>query len=165
MTSDRVVLQSSSSLTLRRATYSDCELLWTWVNEPDVRAASFTLAAIPLGQHRKWFAKRLGSAACDILIAVGKNAEPVGVIRFDSDGRQNLVVSITVCAAHRGAGYGSRIIRRACTMLRTRRHVGNFIADIKSANVASQMVFKRAGFRKLRSIQKNGVSAIRMVSK
>lgn len=75
------------------------------------------------------------------------------------------MVSITVCVGHRGAGYGSRIIRRACTIIRTRRHVKNFIADIKSANVVSQIVFKRAGFRKLRSFQKNGVAAIRMVSK
>jgi UDP-2,4-diacetamido-2,4,6-trideoxy-beta-L-altropyranose hydrolase len=154
----------SPSFSLRRVGYSDCEALWAWANEPEVRAASFNSAPIPLSGHRRWFARRLNSSVCDILIATARDGHRVGVIRFDADKRSCLTVSITVSADHRNEGYGSNIIRRACARLRTRRHVRNFFADIKLDNVASQVVFRRAGFRKLRTFRKNGVTAVRMVS-
>ena len=129
-----------------------------------MRAASFNSAPIPLAGHRRWFTRRLNSSVCDILIAIAREGHRVGVIRFDADKKRNFTVSITVSADHRNEGYGSNVIRRACATLRMRRHVRNFIADIKLDNVASQIVFRRAGFRKLRTFRKNGVTAVRMVS-
>lgn len=158
-------MQASLPLTLRPATFASCELLWKWANEPTVREASFTSGIIPIETHRRWLTKRLGCKDYDIFVAVRADGHPVGVIRFEPDARGNLVVSISIRTTDRGKGYGSRIIRRACAMLRTRRRFKNFIADIKVGNVGSQVAFKRAGFRKSLSFRKGGAIVVRMVSK
>ena len=74
---------TSKRIHLRPANYKDCEFLWEWVNDPEVRKASFSSETIPWETHKTWFTKKLANPDCYIYIAIDENEKPVGQIRFD----------------------------------------------------------------------------------
>jgi hypothetical protein len=56
-------------LRIRPAKNSDCELLWEWVNDPEVRRASFVTQDVTLEEHTKWFWARMADRNKTIFIA------------------------------------------------------------------------------------------------
>ena len=46
-------------LQLRQLRETDCQLLFSWANDPDVRSASFHSAPVQWEEHRQWFKQKL----------------------------------------------------------------------------------------------------------
>jgi UDP-2,4-diacetamido-2,4,6-trideoxy-beta-L-altropyranose hydrolase len=145
---NRVVKHMQSQIIrLRLVNKSDCERLWKWANDPDVRAASFSSDPIPWEQHTQWFDSRLSDSDCVIYIAMLRGT-PIGQIRYDVSGNQ-AVIAISVDRRHRGKGHGSSIIRLASRKIFGLLPVDIVRAYAKPGNEASARAFTGAGFRNL----------------
>ncbi|MFP3938696.1 MAG: UDP-2,4-diacetamido-2,4,6-trideoxy-beta-L-altropyranose hydrolase [Acidobacteriota bacterium] len=137
-----------NELTLRPATLTDARLLWRWVNDPDVRAASFRSAPIPWLEHRRWLAGRLTDPGTRIYVALDGAGEPVGQIRFEVEG-ETANVDVSVEPAARGGGLGTGLIRAGCERFFRERGTQRVRARVKVGNRASLGAFRRAGFASL----------------
>jgi RimJ/RimL family protein N-acetyltransferase len=78
-----LVSKKSKEINLRLADYNDCEMLWQWVNDPDVRKASFSSEKNSWETHKAWFTDKLEDSNSYIFIALNENKQPIGQVRFD----------------------------------------------------------------------------------
>ena len=143
------------TLTVRRGTASDAELLWEWRNDALVRENSFTSEPIGWTDHQRWLADRLASR--DTVIYVIEDAfGPVAQVRYERRGPE-AEVGISVAAAARGRGYGRAALTEtlpgACATL----GVDRVIALVKADNVPSQRAFETAGFTPAGTVVERGV--------
>lgn len=143
--SKRPLRSSAEALTLRPVAEEDCELLWTWANDPAARAASFRSAPIPWEDHVAWFQTRL-RAASSRLYLIEDSGHPVGVVRFDFEADGAAVVSINLAPEARGRRIGPVALRQACELVSQKGGIKSVIAYIKPENVASVRAFEHAHF-------------------
>ncbi|BAY60649.1 glycosyltransferase family 28 protein [Calothrix brevissima NIES-22] len=135
-------------LKLRLACSEDCQLLWEWSNDPEVRAFSFSTKPIPWEDHVEWFQSRLHSSNTILYIGVAKNDLPVGQIRYDINGDE-AIISISIDKKFRHQGYGYKLIHLGCKKIFSNSHISLIHAYIKNDNQASIKVFSKAGFKKI----------------
>jgi UDP-2,4-diacetamido-2,4,6-trideoxy-beta-L-altropyranose hydrolase len=130
---------------LRRVRENDKRLLWEWANDPEVRAAAFSQAAIPWEQHETWFANKIDNPNCLLLIGEDEPGRAVGQFRVDWISDQEGEIDVSVSSELRGAGYGKMLIEggvsRAFAERGERLH-----AFVKAGNEASRHAFEGAGF-------------------
>jgi len=164
-------LRGVPGLRLRPVRPEDSRLLWEWANDAEVRAASFSSAAIPWERHVGWFAEKLRASAIPsekgsvIFIGEDELGTPLGQIRFDAmmevDGNWELDVS--VASAARGRGLGSALIERGVQEF-LRNHQGARVhAFVKPQNAASVKAFEDAGFTRAGTGQTRGHIAIHLI--
>ena len=130
---------------LRQACEDDCQLIWEWANDPDVRQLSFSSDFIPWEEHLQWFAKKLSDPNCFQFIALDSNNTPIGQIRFDIH-EKNAEVAVSLDKGKRQQGYGSILIRKGVVNLIRLTQINNIHAFIRAENKASIRVFQKAGF-------------------
>ncbi len=134
------------SLQLRAVTMDDAKLLWTWANDPEVRASAFNQSAIAWEEHVAWLGAKLQDANCCLLLASDESGEPVGQIRFDVCGDE-AEIDVSVAAAVRGRGLASQLITAGVSYASAARpSLKVFRASVKNANRRSSRAFVRAGF-------------------
>ncbi len=162
---------ASKLFTLRPAKIEDAEIIHQWRNNPEVRAVSFQEKAIPFESHRQWLQEKLESDRCLIWIAQDKNGNRMGQIRFDlaaeSEHAQiratsSATISVIVAPQYRGRGAGTMLIEKACSKVWDRMPLHNVTALIKPSNSASQIAFRKAGFKPMPPTVVNGTTAIQM---
>jgi UDP-2,4-diacetamido-2,4,6-trideoxy-beta-L-altropyranose hydrolase len=147
---------------LRPADAHDCRLIWEWANEPAVRAVSFATDPIPWDRHQQWFAAQLNDAGCAFYVAENEAGVPIGQVRCDINGKV-AVISISLDQRFRGAGYGTKLIRKGCETLFERGNIDTIHAFIRPGNAASFKAFERAGFRKVEDTVVSGQPASLLV--
>jgi len=135
-------------LWLRSAKEEDCRLLFEWVNDPVVRASSFSPDPITWENHQEWFKKRCTDANCFTFLGIDRNEKPVGQVRFDVKGAL-AEVDVHVAPGVRGQGVGSTLIDAGVVRLFSLTSVSEVHAHIKFGNEASMRAFTRAGFEKV----------------
>jgi UDP-2,4-diacetamido-2,4,6-trideoxy-beta-L-altropyranose hydrolase len=133
-------------LTIRAAIQSDCQLLWRWVNEPDVRASAFQSESITWREHVAWFRSKIGDTKCRIYIIGTEAGSAVGQVRFDLRDDGTAEVDISIDADYRGRGYGTEALQLACRRLFREASTSAVVARIKANNAASIQAFQKAGF-------------------
>lgn len=133
---------------IRPANLEDCELLFRWVNDPEVRKASFTSKNIEWLEHSNWFLNKINNPASFILIFEVNNV-PVGQIRFDRDDSNEMLLSYLVGKEHRGQSYSYHLIFEGLRFIKREFQTDIIInAFVKLDNIASQKAFKKNGFNK-----------------
>lgn len=148
-------------LTLRPVTDSDCRLVWTWANAPEVRAVSFTTAEIPWEDHQRWFAGMLQKAASLWFIAEDGTGQPVGQVRFVVEDAE-AVVSVVIDGRQRGQGLGTTLIAAGTGELFAATDVRLIRAYVKPTNSASCRAFLKAGYRLVGQVDYRGQPALEM---
>ncbi|MGD0283921.1 MAG: UDP-2,4-diacetamido-2,4,6-trideoxy-beta-L-altropyranose hydrolase [Dissulfurispiraceae bacterium] len=138
-------------LRLRKATAADCELLWRWANQPEVRAHSFNSEQIPWDTHVAWFEKKLRDTDCHIFIGFNRDDSPVGQVRFDACLPDTAEIDISIRDDLRGQGYGAALLQSAVTELFRTTENCSVLAMIKIDNSASVQTFRKAGFSEAES--------------
>ena len=99
----------SGLLHLRPAVLDDAALLWEWANDPVVRQAAFTTAAIAWDDHVAWLTRQLDNPDAWIYLASSADDKPVGVVRFLR--RETAAeISVSVAQNRRGEGWGPAIV-------------------------------------------------------
>lgn len=136
----------ASLLHLRPVTAADAPLLFEWVNELEIRAASFNSQPIPWEDHERWLTRKLASVDAVMLIAETTEGEPAGVVRFEV-AEQLATISIAIAARFRGQGYGQQLIEESSRRILQRPDVRCVRALVKPSNAASHRAFLAAGFR------------------
>ena len=149
-------------LRLRPAGAGDSRLLWEWVNDPQVRAASFSSAAIPWKTHDEWFTEKLESGAASILIAENDEGTPVGQIRFDLRADGEAEIAISIAKSWRGRGLAAVLIRQAQSGLSGGR-CPRLHAYVKPENVASVKAFEKGGFKQAGIARVRGNAAVHLI--
>lgn len=146
-------------LRLRPATASDAGLLFDWVNDPQVRGASFSTAPIIWPEHVGWLEARLADKdSAWLWIAEAGDRAALGQIRFQREG-DGAVVSFSVAAAARGRGYGRALLTAGCGELLAASGISTVFAYVKPDNLVSKRTLARAGFNFRHSGEQNGCCA------
>lgn len=150
---------------IRSVTDADCRLLWEWVNDPDVRAASFVSDPIPWEEHVNWFRGKRADPNCHIYVVLDQDDRPIGQVRFDiqSDSGGEVIISLHIAWDQRGRGYGGDALRLACEQFFKAARAQPIVAYIKPQNVASIRAFEKAGFLHQGRTWVKGHEAARMV--
>lgn len=160
----RVVMQfEQSRLRIRRVRPNDCELLWQWANDPEVRAFAFSSEPIPWESHVQWFTQKLHDPNCHLWIALDRHDVPIGQIRFDVQSNQQAEIDISIDQMHRGLGYGSYLIDQAVRQFFRETAITRVCALIKPHNARSIQAFKQAGFQLAREASINSSTVMQYV--
>lgn len=126
---------------LRIANEDDVNLLFKWVNDPEVRSSALKSELINYDNHFNWFNEKLKSSDVKIYIAEGHNHYPLGQIRIEKQ-YYNWFIDYSVDKSFRGLGLGQKIVSEMISQ----NSKSNFIAEVKAENLASQKVFEKLGF-------------------
>lgn len=128
------------------ATAGDAGEVLDLANDPVVRANSMSTEPIPLETHSAWLVDRMEHPDTAMTLLAWDAGTLAGQVRFDRAGDE-AEISISIAGPFRGLGWSPLLLRRAlrivdeawpgCTTL---------VARVRAENVASQRLFKRAGF-------------------
>ncbi|WP_369130431.1 GNAT family N-acetyltransferase [Modestobacter roseus] len=130
---------------LRPATAADAELLFSWANDPETRARSFSGTAITWSDHLRWFTALLADTERALWL-LESDGRAVASIRFEPFG-DRARVSVQVAPGERGQGHGRRVVAEASALYVSASGRG-LLAEVKPDNAASIAVFEAAGFHR-----------------
>ncbi len=139
-----MILQNET-VRLRKVREEDCELIYQWINDPEVRSRSFQPHIITPEEHRNWFSSIIGDPGILYFIAIDEHDHPVGQARFRIE-CDHAVISVLIEPASRNKGMGFLVIGIATRKLFTLTHVGEVNAFIKMGNESSLRAFTKAGY-------------------
>jgi len=125
---------------LREATFNDWKTILDWRNDPSTRENSFTTEEISESTHKQWFTDGLSNEKRKIYI-LETNFIPVGSIRSDVLDTDKYILSWSIAPNQRGKGYGTKILE-----IYLQGKKGEFVAEIKSENIASIKMVTNNGF-------------------
>jgi RimJ/RimL family protein N-acetyltransferase len=136
------------SIDLRRAGKEDCELIFSWRNDPAVRRYFFEPREIAYAEHKQWFEDSLRRPDRIILLA-WQAGQPVGVIRFDFlEGRsEKAEIDIYVAPGWHGRGIGKEILAQGEAWVRENTDISILVGKVKGENRASIAMFESCGFQ------------------
>ncbi|MGA9040143.1 MAG: UDP-2,4-diacetamido-2,4,6-trideoxy-beta-L-altropyranose hydrolase [Terriglobales bacterium] len=152
----------SESLGLRRATEKDCQLLWEWANDPEVRIVSFSTDPISWDRHLQWFNAKLADPNAVLYLAVDPEGTPIGHVRYQLEGLR-AAVSISLAKPWRGKGLGRAILAKATQDLFQTTPATIIDAFVKPVNTISLQLFTRAGYKQVANETVSGQEAIHFI--
>ena len=133
---------------LRKAEFSDMDLLFFWVNDDAVRENSFNPQEIEYEDHKEWFANKMSSGSSIIYIYC-KGEMPIGQARIDVDGDSGLI-SYSIENTHRQKGHAGLLLTLLeNTVISDLPEVKTLIARVKKSNIVSQRKFEQRMYEKL----------------
>ena len=135
-----------SDVYLRKAIYSDIDILYEWANNSATRANAFNTSPIQFDDHKKWFQKKLDSE--NVLIFIYCNGkENIGQIRFDIE-NDTATIDYTIAPSMRNKGSGYKMMALAETKIRFEYpKIRILVGKVKDENIASQNIFKKLNYR------------------
>jgi RimJ/RimL family protein N-acetyltransferase len=134
-----------NNIELRVATVADSDSLFSWRNDPAVRAASRIPDLIDRNTHLSWVASVVNSVDRILLIGTCGDA-PVGVVRFDLRDDE-AEISIYLVPGPNPPGQGRSLLRCAEQWLATHRPaVTRIRARVLAGNERSARLFLGAGY-------------------
>ncbi len=140
-------------ITLRPTTSNDCDLLYTWVNDPVTRESYFNQEEIPYEIHKSWFMR---FNLDHIFLFSDENKNDVGVLRFENKNSE-WIISLNIAPDHRNKGYASQIFSLASPeFLKRNPNISMLYAYIKEENIFVQKAILKAGYKYIKTIEYNG---------
>lgn len=137
----------ATQIEFRHAILADSEDVWRWRNAPVVRFSSSSQGEIELASHRTWFEKSLQDPGRILLIAEW-DRKPVGVVRFDLDGR---LATISVFRVPGSAAPGGLVRAASGWLMQNRPELAGIRAEVLPGNTASLASFLDAGYRHVKN--------------
>lgn len=135
-------------ITLKRASKEDCNLLFNWINDEDVRKNSFSSDKILYEDHIKWFNNKINSDKCIIFILKFKDT-PVGQVRIDIES-EIAVISYSLDKNYRGKGVSVVMLSLLEEeIINNNIDINKLIGFVKFENIASQKVFEKLKYNKI----------------
>lgn len=134
---------------IRKATISDCDIYFEWVNDSVVRKSAFKRDLIEWKNHKEWFADKINCKNSFLFIAEN-NQDKIGQVRFDY---LNSISKIdySISKEFRGKGYGKEILQKSIDkVISESKKIKKFEANVRIENVASRKIFSSLGFYELK---------------
>ena len=149
----------AGQIKLRRTQGTDCELLWKWANDLEVRKSAFNSENIAWEDHQAWFSDKQNDPDCIQYIALNNYDVPIGQIRFDI---KDSVAEIdySVDKDFRGMGLGKILLKEGVKFFCAEENNPITIRGcVKKGNESSNRIFQGAGFLKVnkKPIDKNDI--------
>jgi spore coat polysaccharide biosynthesis predicted glycosyltransferase SpsG/L-amino acid N-acyltransferase YncA len=132
-------------LQVRSATPEDRDLLWKWVNDPAVRASSYSTEPISREEHVRWFERRLRDADTRLLLGLDATGRPVGQVRLEREGGV-ASIDVSIDPRRRREGWAPGLIAVATETALAEHWARQVDAWVKETNEASWHSFEEAGF-------------------
>jgi RimJ/RimL family protein N-acetyltransferase len=148
------------TISLRRATAADADMLLALRNDGEVRRQSWQAGEVRPAEHRAWLARKLADDDCRLYVIVRE--EPIGQLRLDRHAAERAEISISLVAGRRRLGLGRQAIRLGCHAAAEELGVSEVVAEIKPGNAASQAAFAAAGFAETARDERKVVMAKRL---
>tara|TARA_B100002003_G_scaffold248455_1_gene282318 strand:- start:642 stop:1118 length:477 start_codon:yes stop_codon:yes gene_type:complete len=131
-------------LTLRKVSNNDKDILFNWINDPDVRNWSFNKDPITIDEHKIWFNKKYKDSNV-IMWIFEKDHLPAGLVRLEKDSNE-VVLNYLIAPHSRGKGLASKMLRMAMKEINNYWQNSKVIAYTLPENVASIKSLEKAGF-------------------
>lgn len=154
----------AEQIRVRPAEDGDCELLFGWTNDPDVRAQSFSSEPVRWESHQAWFKGMREDPDSLIFIGETDEGEPIGTVRFSRNGTE-ATIGVSVARTARGRGYATPLIMRGVEGIVRNDPPRLIHAFIKVDNVASVRAFEAAAFEHVEHATVRGCPAHHLVWK
>ncbi|MBU1255446.1 GNAT family N-acetyltransferase [Patescibacteria group bacterium] len=139
----------SIKINLRRANFSDKDILSKWRNNIKIRENSFNSQIISKVEHEKWFDDIFKKK--DVILLIGLiNKKRVGQVRFNINGGI-AKISVNVAPDKIHKGIGPILILKGSRFLFENTCCKKITAEIKPNNIASVKAFSKAKFKKISS--------------
>jgi UDP-2,4-diacetamido-2,4,6-trideoxy-beta-L-altropyranose hydrolase len=145
-------------LRLRPVERDDRKLLWEWANDPEVRSAAFSTAAIPWDDHCNWLDRKLQELGTAIFIAMDDGAA-IGQIRMERMHNSEVQIGLSIAREKRGSGLAAPVIAAAARIAFEDLQLTRLHAFIKCENTRSLRAFEAAGFRQVETLMWRGHDA------
>lgn len=126
----------------RLAIFEDASLLYKWRNDPLTQAMSHQSRQETYENHLMWLKDSLSDPKRSLYIYMLKQ-EPVGTLRLDEK-EEGIELSWTINPLYRNKGIGKTMLTQFL-----KEHPGNYLAQVKKENIASQKICEAAGFRQI----------------
>lgn len=126
---------------LINVTIDDCDLLFNWVNDYEVRANSFNTNKIEYEEHVEWFKFEVIQNSSNMYILKVKN-EKVGLVRLNELSTNEYLISYSIAKEYRGKGFGTMLLR----LIKEKHSSRLLIGKVKKDNIGSIKAFQNAGY-------------------
>ena len=133
-------------MTLSIAQFEDRSTILGWVNDPQVRRASFQTGEITEHEHASWFATILSDPDSQIWI-LKKKGVPCGMVRAERVD-EIATLSYSVAASHRGKGISIPMLKLALEEMRKIWPNEKVEAWTRSDNIASIRALEKVHFQR-----------------
>ncbi len=146
-----------------RAKESDLMDIFNLSNDPIVRKNSCNQHTIRLEDHIKWFNDKIRDENCIFYIVRSCERDFIGQVRFDEIKQKSAVylLNISLSVGYRGKGLGYNILEQASNKLIEGFKVKKIVAYVKTFNVASAKIFKKAGYKQKGKQIERGVEVLK----
>jgi RimJ/RimL family protein N-acetyltransferase len=134
-------------LSFRKATESDCDLYFEWVNDPLVRNRSYNSNYVEKKQHISWFLEKIKDKNFHFYVFQNQQNQAVGQVRIQKVSDSNAIIGVSVDFNHRGFGYGSDMLKLASSDFLSAIPDSIINAYIKIENLTSKIIFEKAEFK------------------
>ncbi|MDB5256719.1 MAG: Acyl-CoA N-acyltransferase [Chitinophagaceae bacterium] len=151
----------NTMLSYYKASFSDCDLLFRWANDPTVRSNSFRQEEIEYEDHVQWLKAALNSGKCFIYIFT-EDRIPVGQVRI-SKNELETIIGISIDRDFRGKSFAAQMLILAVDDYLAQFPEEHISAYIKGTNQASLTVFQKAGFNQLSPVTEQGIPSYKLV--
>lgn len=136
-------LRDGSTLSLRPACPADRDRILDWQKAPGARDYARNAAIPSAEEHATWFSKRLNLDGFPFFIIL-VNDDPAGFLRLDPIETHEADFEIAILVDRKYAGRGVGV--GALTLVSKAESRAVFQAEVDPRNIASKMIFERAGF-------------------
>lgn len=140
-------LHTEASVDIRRAKQDDAQLIYSWINDEQVRKQSYSPDPVAWDDHLKWFTAKLQQDTCYMYL-LHAGDDYAGQIRFDIKDNE-ATISYLVSASWRGKGMGTIVLKKGIQQLLSETDtVVRITGFVKETNPASCSAFEKLNFRK-----------------
>jgi len=138
-----VASMGCGGIVMRTAMADDSERLFSWRNDPAIRAVSRNSDFINWEDHSRWFASLLNDPNKVLLIGQ-RDGVPIGVVRFDI---QNHRAEVSIYLVSGITGCGRDLLCSAeIWFAQNRREINVLRADVLGGNERSHQLFLSSGY-------------------
>ena len=151
---------ANCSVTLRQANDRDCEMIWHWRNDPEVRSVALNQEPLAWTTLTDWFYQAQDASNQQVWIIENAIDQPIGEVCFEIDDRNDQAsINMLLDQTNRSRGTGALLIKLAIEQLFATTNVTQVVAQMRSGNIASEKSFRAAGFEPIAPTIVNGVMA------
>jgi RimJ/RimL family protein N-acetyltransferase len=136
-----------SDLIIRSANSSDIFEYFKWLNDPDVRLQSFNSDLVSWNDHVRWFNQNISNPNYSFYIFEDLNNKKIGQVRIQKIDNHSSIIGVSLGSEYRGKGLGVILLKKACKEYFKTNPLQVISAFIKQDNIASKLIFERAGFQ------------------
>lgn len=134
---------------LRNIQLDDSKMLYKWRNHPEIRRNSYNKKEISLADHEKWLNNLMNDDWSKAYILESNNT-PVGVIRFDVEGKKLAKINYLIDPSKHGKGFGSQILKLGVEkVFEDNIELKKVYGFVLKKNIASIKIFEKLSFSKV----------------